>query len=133
VPYSLLLMDIDHFKLVNDRHGHLAGDDVLRSVAQCVLHTVRHGDVAVRFGGEEFLVYLPGTTLAEATEVAHRIREAVAHAPMTFPVTVSVGVAAGDPVRDRPEHTFDRADQALYRAKQGGRDRVVADDTPINA
>lgn len=133
MPYSLLLLDIDHFKQVNDRHGHLAGDDVLRSVAQCVLHTIRQGDVAVRFGGEEILVYLPGTTLAEAAEVAHRIRDAVAHAPMTFPVTVSVGVAAGDPTRDRPEQTFDRADQALYRAKQGGRDRVAADDTPINA
>jgi diguanylate cyclase (GGDEF)-like protein len=133
LPYSLLLLDIDHFKLVNDRHGHLVGDSVLRAVAQAVLQTIRQGDVAVRYGGEEILIYLPATTLAEATEVAHRIRVAVAEAPLVLPVTVSVGVAAGEPTRDRPEQTFDRADQALYRAKQAGRDRVVADDTPINA
>jgi diguanylate cyclase (GGDEF)-like protein len=133
VPYALLLLDIDHFKQVNDRHGHLAGDNVLRAVAQAVLQTIRQGDVAVRFGGEEILVYLPGTTLAAAAEVAHRIRDAVANADLPLPVTVSVGVAAGDPMRDRPEGTFDRADQALYRAKQGGRDRVAVDDTPVNA
>ena len=133
LAYSLLLLDIDHFKLVNDRHGHLAGDEALRAVAQAVLSTVRQNDVAVRYGGEEILVYLPGTSLAAATEVAHRIRDAVAHMPMSFPVTVSVGVAAGDPMRDSPEQTFDRADQALYRAKAGGRDRVAVDDTPINA
>ena len=72
--------------------------------------------------------------MAGAAEVAHRIREQVALAPLPFKVTVSVGVAAGDPIHDKPEQVFDRADQALYRAKAGGRDRVVVDDTPrINA
>ena len=86
---------------------------------------------AVRFGGEEIVVYLPGTALDGASEVASRIRERVAQAPLPFAITVSVGIAAGDPMRDRPEQTFDRADQALYRAKAGGRDRVVIDDTPL--
>jgi diguanylate cyclase (GGDEF)-like protein len=130
-PYTLLLLDIDHFKMVNDVHGHLAGDQALRAVAQAVLTSIRKSDIAVRFGGEEIVVYLPGTALDGATEVAQRIREQVARAPLRFPITVSVGIAAGDPMRDRPEQTFDRADQALYRAKAGGRDRVVVDDTPL--
>jgi len=129
-PYTLLLIDIDHFKQVNDRHGHLLGDEALRAVAEAITVTVRKGDVAVRYGGEEFLVVLPTTDLAGAAEVAHRIRERVAQASLPFTVTVSVGVAAGDPALDRPEQAFDRADQALYRAKAGGRDRVVVDDTP---
>lgn len=131
VPYTLLLLDIDHFKLVNDIHGHLAGDEALRAVADAVTASIRKGDIAVRFGGEEIVVYLPGTTLASASEVAYRIRENVAQAPLPFRITVSVGIAAGDPMRDPPERTFDRADQALYRAKAGGRDRVVVDDTPL--
>jgi diguanylate cyclase (GGDEF)-like protein len=131
VPYTLLLLDIDHFKLVNDVHGHLAGDQALRAVADAVTACIRKSDIAVRFGGEEIVVYLPRTTLADAAEIAHRIREQVTHAPLPFRMTVSMGIAAGDPKRDRPEQTFDRADQALYRAKTGGRDRVVIDDTPL--
>ena len=131
VPYTLLLLDIDHFKQVNDVHGHLAGDQALRAVADAVTDSVRKSDIAVRFGGEEIVVYLPGTPLAGASEVAHRIRERIKLAPLPFPITVSVGIAAGDPSRDQPEQTFDRADQALYRAKTGGRDRVVVDDTPF--
>lgn len=133
VPYTLLLLDIDHFKLVNDVHGHLAGDAALRAVADAVTASIRKGDVAVRFGGEEIVVYLPDTPLARASEVAHRIREHIAHAPLPFRITVSVGIAAGDPRRDRPQQTFDRADQALYRAKAGGRDCIVVDDTPLFA
>jgi diguanylate cyclase (GGDEF)-like protein len=130
-PYTLLLLDIDHFKLVNDMHGHLAGDQALRAVADAVTASIRKSDIAVRFGGEEILVYLPGTALDGAAEVAYRIRDRVAHAPLPFAITVSIGIAAGDPMRDRPEQTFDRADQALYRAKAGGRDRVIVDDTPL--
>ncbi|MFC5571411.1 GGDEF domain-containing protein [Lysobacter yangpyeongensis] len=129
MPYTLLLLDIDHFKLVNDLHGHLAGDNALRAVADAVTASIRKSDIAVRFGGEEILVYLPGTALDGAAEVAYRIRERVARAPLPFAITVSIGIAAGDPMRDRPEQTFDRADQALYRAKADGRDRVVVDDT----
>ncbi len=128
-PYSLALLDVDHFKQVNDRHGHLLGDRALRVVADAVTASVREGDVAVRYGGEEFLIVLPGTGLAGAYEVAHRIRERVAAASLPFALTVSAGLAAGDPTRDRPEQVFERADQALYQAKANGRDRVVADDT----
>lgn len=129
-PYSLALLDVDLFKRVNDRHGHLLGDRALRVVADAVTASIRDGDVAARYGGEEFLVVLPGTGLAVAYEVAHRIRERVAAALLPFALTVSVGIAAGDPSRDRPEQVFERADQALYRAKANGRDQVVADDTP---
>ncbi|MGQ4660329.1 diguanylate cyclase [Lysobacter sp. F6437] len=131
-PYVLMLLDIDHFKLVNDRHGHLLGDRALRAVADAVASSVRSGDVAVRYGGEEFLVVLPSARLGDAAEVAERIRRNVAEASrasLPFALTLSAGIAAGDPTRDRPEQVFDRADQALYRAKSGGRDRVVADDT----
>jgi len=131
-PYALMLLDIDHFKQVNDRHGHLLGDRALRAVADAVAASVRTGDVAVRYGGEEFLVVLPAARLDGAAEVAGRIRQAVEEASrisLPFRLTVSVGIASGDPARDRPEQVFDRADQALYRAKAGGRDRVVADDT----
>ena len=129
-PYSLLLLDIDHFKLVNDRHGHLAGDDALRAVAAAVIATVRKDDIAVRYGGEEIVVYLARATLADASEIAQRIRERVAQAPLPFTLTVSIGIAAGDPMLDQPIQVFQRADQALYRAKATGRDRVVVDDTP---
>jgi diguanylate cyclase (GGDEF)-like protein len=129
-PYCLLMIDIDHFKKINDRYGHLLGDQALRAVADAVTSSIRKGDIAVRYGGEEILVMLPGTELAGAAEVAHRIREAVAASSLPFNLTVSVGVAAGDPLVDRPEQTFDRADQALYRAKALGRDRIAVDDTP---
>ena len=127
--YSLALLDVDHFKQVNDRHGHLLGDRALRAVADAVRASVREGDIAVRYGGEEFLIVLPGTGLSGAYEVAHRVRERVAAASLPFALTVSVGIAAGDPLRDRPEQVFDRADQALYQAKANGRDRVVVDET----
>jgi diguanylate cyclase (GGDEF)-like protein len=129
-PYCLLMIDIDHFKQINDRHGHLLGDEALRAVGQAVAASIRKNDVAVRYGGEEILVMLPGTTLADAAEVAHRICVTVAASQFPFKLTVSVGVAAGDPTVDRPEQTFDRADQALYRAKARGRDRIAVDDTP---
>ncbi|WP_119717182.1 GGDEF domain-containing protein [Cognatilysobacter tabacisoli] len=127
--YSLVLLDIDHFKQINDRHGHLLGDRALRVVGDAITASVRAGDVPVRYGGEEFLVVLPGGTLASAAEVAHRIRAAVAEASLPFPLTLSAGIAAGD-ARDRREAVFERADQALYRAKAMGRDRIVVDDTP---
>lgn len=128
--YSLVVIDVDLFKQVNDRHGHLLGDRALREVADAVTASVREGDLAVRYGGEEFLVVLPGTGLANAVEVAHRIRLRVAEASLPFPLTISAGVAAGDGARDSPERVFERADQALYRAKASGRNRVIADDTP---
>jgi len=129
-PYSLVLVDIDHFKQVNDRHGHLLGDRALRAVGDAVSASIRDGDIAVRYGGEEFLVVLPATHLSGAAEVAERIRQRVAMSSLPFALTVSAGIASGDPTRDQPEQVFVRADQALYRAKASGRDRVAIDDTP---
>lgn len=127
--YALAVVDIDHFKQVNDKYGHLIGDEVLRSVAETIAGSIRQEDIAVRYGGEEFLVVLLATPLSSAYEIAERIRQSVTEAPLPFPVTVSIGIAAGMPPQDTPERVFELADQALYRAKAGGRDRVVADDT----
>jgi diguanylate cyclase (GGDEF)-like protein len=131
-PYTLMLLDVDHFKEVNDRHGHLLGDRALRAVADAVAASIRGHDVAVRYGGEEFLILLPETRLAAAVQVAERIRQRIALAPLPFSLTVSIGLAAGEPTRDWSEQVFDRADQALYRAKSTGRNRVVVDDTPLH-
>ncbi|MFC3551414.1 GGDEF domain-containing protein [Lysobacter cavernae] len=131
-PYTLMLLDIDHFKQVNDRHGHLLGDRALRAVADAVAASIRQHDIAVRYGGEEFLVLLPDTRLATAAQVAERIRQRIAHVALPFALTVSIGLAASEPTRDWSERVFDRADQALYRAKSAGRNRVVVDDTPLH-
>lgn len=128
-PYVLVVLDIDHFKQVNDRHGHLFGDRALCAVADAISRSVRSTDVAARYGGEEFLVVLPDTRLAGGAEIAERIRAQVQALALPVKVTVSVGIADGGP-QDTPEAVFERADQALYRAKQAGRNRVVADDTP---
>jgi diguanylate cyclase (GGDEF)-like protein len=127
--YALAVVDIDHFKQVNDRHGHLLGDQALRAVAQVVAARIRQGDLAVRYGGEEFLVVLPVTPLSAAFEIAERIRVEVERVALPFALSVSIGVAAGDPQRDTPEQVFDRADQALYRAKAAGRNRVFVEET----
>ncbi|MCI4567578.1 sensor domain-containing diguanylate cyclase [Lysobacter sp. CFH 32150] len=129
-PYVMALLDIDHFKQVNDRYGHLLGDRALCAVAHAITTSIRGGDIAVRYGGEEFLVVLPNTRLDGGAEVAERIRLQVLAAELPFELTVSIGIADGMPEQDTPESVFDRADQALYRAKAGGRNRIIADDTP---
>lgn len=128
-PYTLVLLDVDHFKRVNDQHGHLLGDRALRAVADAVAMTIREGDIAVRYGGEEFLVVLPATDLMKGKELAERIRQQVARSSLPFSVTVSAGVVIGQPGQETFEQAFERADQALYRAKASGRDCVVADRT----
>jgi len=129
-PFVLVLLDIDHFKQVNDRYGHLLGDRALRAVADVINASIREGDFAVRYGGEEFLIVLPDTRLDAGFDVAERIRLRVMAATLPFPLTASIGLASGQPGQDPPEAVFDRADQALYRAKTAGRNRIVADDTP---
>ena len=134
----MLLLDADHFKLFNDRHGHLAGDDCLRAIAaQLAAAARRPGDLAARYGGEEFLLLMPDTDRAGALEVAERVRKlvldlAIAHEASPAPgvVTVSIGVATawpGDP-ESGPKSVstlLAAADTALYQAKSLGRDRVV--------
>ena len=129
-PYVLALLDIDHFKQINDRHGHLFGDRALCAVADAISRAIRATDIAARYGGEEFLVVLPDTRLDGGADIAERIRRQVAALQLPVQVSVSIGIADGEPGGDSPEAVFERADQALYRAKAAGRNRVVADDTP---
>lgn len=131
-PLSALMLDLDHFKQVNDTYGHLAGDLVLQAFAQRTLFCVREVDVVGRYGGEEFALLLPDTTLAGAMELAERLRETIGASPVavedvSVPITVSVGVTVfplGSGLSC--DKLFDRADQALYTAKEGGRNRVCA-------
>ena len=128
---GVLMLDLDHFKEINDGHGHLVGDAVLTSLAAILRQTLREADVAARYGGEEFAVVLHDTPLEGAVRLGERIRAAVESA--TFPhglhVTVSVGVACSTRP-DRFGRLFEMADSALYEAKRGGRNRVVAADEP---
>jgi diguanylate cyclase (GGDEF)-like protein len=132
-PVSVLLVDIDHFKRVNDTHGHLVGDDVLRSVAIVLRNQLRdEQDLLCRFGGEEFAVLLPGLDSAEASKAADRLRRAVAErvtpaAATLIQVTVSVGVAVAHPVSEpatEVQELLARADLGLYLAKDEGRNQV---------
>jgi diguanylate cyclase (GGDEF)-like protein len=127
---SLMMLDLDHFKRVNDTYGHLVGDEVLVAFTKLVRECVRRSDLVVRYGGEEFCVLLPATPLAAATALAERIRNATAATTLTtlpFRVTVSIGLTT----YTGGAHTvlgdlLGRADEALYRAKDEGRNRVIA-------
>ncbi|MDO9092264.1 MAG: GGDEF domain-containing protein [Rubrivivax sp.] len=122
---SLALLDVDHFKLVNDTHGHAAGDQVLVQLAQLLRENTRTGDVLARHGGEEFVIVLPGMPLQRAAEVCERLRERVAAHDwaLTGGVTVSIGLVASPPHELRA--LLQRADEAMYRAKRDGRNSVV--------
>jgi diguanylate cyclase (GGDEF)-like protein len=130
-PFALLILDIDHFKAINDKHGHEAGDAVLRAVAGVIGSAIRDVDLAARFGGEEFVVLLPETTLEPAVEVAERLRASVEALESTWhggaiPVRVSIGVAAVPGCVRDARGLLRIADAALYEAKRGGRNRVVS-------
>lgn len=129
-PLSALVVDIDHFKSVNDRYGHLAGDTVIMEVGSVIANSLRASDFVCRYGGEEFVVLLPETTEDQALSVGEKIRHAVRQCPFAFrdrrvQVTVSVGVAQLGP-RQSIVDLIERADVALYSAKAAGRDRVAA-------
>jgi two-component system cell cycle response regulator len=132
-PLTVLVLDIDYFKAINDTHGHDAGDDVLREFAIRIRKSIRGIDLACRYGGEEFVVVMPETDLAVATMVAERLRRRIASEPFpiqqgarSIEVTISVGIA-GLGSGDSAAAVLKRADQALYRAKRDGRNRVVPD------
>ncbi len=133
-PLACLMLDIDHFKSVNDAHGHLAGDEVLQEVARRVRARMRQSDILVRFGGEEFLAILPATDRAGAMRLAEDIRQAIAAQPIELSetgqhitVTISIGVHVGIPDEDPKalERMMGLSDQALYEAKKAGRNRVM--------
>lgn len=126
--FSLIALDIDWFKQVNDRYGHSAGDCVLRTIARRIKEELRETDLLFRYGGEEFVILLSGTDVAGAKVVAERIRQAVAETPCMCEgsnVHVTVSLGAAQLKGDSATQLFERADQALYQAKQQGRDRVV--------
>jgi diguanylate cyclase (GGDEF)-like protein len=134
---TAFMIDIDHFKQVNDTYGHLAGDKVLISVAQALIRSLRPSDMPVRYGGEEFSVFLPGTTEENAKIIAERIRRNVENMTITLhdnnllQVTVSIGFAERIE-NDTVASLIDRADKALYHAKQNGRNRVCQNKDNIN-
>ncbi len=128
---SLIMLDIDHFKKVNDQYGHLIGDGVLEEIAVSVQRSIRDTDVVGRYGGEEFIIILLKTGLSSALDVAERVRKAIEAAEMkdsegnVFSVTVSEGVSSYKPAEDE-RSLISRVDDALYRAKENGRNRVEA-------
>lgn len=134
-PLCLMLLDVDHFKQINDTHGHLCGDQVLLSLSAALRTTLRKSDIAARFGGEEFICVLPETTLEHACLLAERCRLKVAGLELVYhdlplTITISLGIA-----EMAPDDTFDslikRADDAMYQAKQTGRNRCVRAATPV--
>ena len=131
---SLLVIDIDYFKAVNDTHGHDVGDHVLQEFATRVSSNIRSIDMACRYGGEEFVLVMPDTDMTLAYRIGERLRQVVASVPFDVSVskgpldiTISIGIATMQGPDDTPEAVLKRADQALYRAKRDGRNRVVAD------
>lgn len=126
-PLSVMMADLDHFKRVNDTFGHLEGDNVLKNFASLIKQCIRSEDVAIRYGGEEFLIFLPGTDLPRAKIVAERLR-ASAEEKMVLPdnshLTVSIGLVKFNPKETRTQ-CIQRADEALYTAKETGRNQVV--------
>jgi diguanylate cyclase (GGDEF)-like protein len=131
MPLSVLVLDVDNLKKLNDQHGHAIGDKALAIVGDVLLETCRSRDVPARFGGDEFAVLLPRTRSAEAKVVAERIRTALARrrallgAPIDSLLTVSIGISDLEAIREpHADLLFESADQALYAAKEGGRDRI---------
>jgi two-component system cell cycle response regulator len=134
-PVSVMLFDIDHFKRVNDTHGHATGDTVLKTLADRVSGSVRETDLLARYGGEEFVLVMPATDADIALKVADRLRarlaaEPVAVGALELEVTISAGVASTFDPSETPDSLLERADMALYRAKQNGRNQVFGANGP---
>jgi diguanylate cyclase (GGDEF)-like protein len=135
-PLGLLSIDLDHFKSINDSHGHLAGDQVLRQVASVTQTTLRDGDVLVRMGGEEFLVLLPGAGPGDLCTIGERIRRTIAAATVpngrtTLSVTASLGGAClSEAADDTIDQLLAAADEALYASKTSGRNRLTLGGAP---
>ena len=133
-PLTLMVIDIDHFKNVNDTYGHASGDIALKHTVDILNQNLREYDQVGRYGGEEFVVLLPSTDKSSAWGIAERIRSSIQYSPAiisdaeTIPLTVSIGLAEVRNGNETPLSLFERADKALYTAKQKGRNRVIFDD-----
>jgi diguanylate cyclase (GGDEF)-like protein len=130
IPFSVLIADIDHFKRINDTYGHLAGDSVLRRLADTLRQTVRECDHIGRYGGEEFLIIVPNSDATGAVEMAQRIRDQISRVRFyndgeEITMTISVGVAHCAEGEESAEAVLSRADTALYQAKNNGRNQVI--------
>lgn len=128
-PLSAIMVDVDHFKMINDNHGHSVGDQVLQKVAETLMQTARESDIVARYGGEEFAILLPNTDILNASVSAERFRKALAE--MKFPnlsVTASLGVSSNSQQANSPQELLDQADKCLYVAKRNGRNQVVRFD-----
>lgn len=126
VPFSLVMIDIDDFKMVNDRHGHICGDRILTAIGKCILDCIREYDMPVRYGGEELAIILPRTNLQVAYDVAERLRKAVEACDTDgICVTVSIGVAESLINECTPDQLVRMADHALYQSKNNGKNRVT--------
>lgn len=135
-PFCVLMMDVDHFKKVNDTFGHLTGSKTLEELGLCIMYSLRTGDVAARFGGEEFAAFLLDAELSQGLVAAERIRTTIeeqsfsvmkqGHTAKTHRITISIGVACFPTDSDDPIELVEMADSALYRAKREGRNRVCA-------
>jgi diguanylate cyclase (GGDEF)-like protein len=140
MPVSALMLDVDNFKALNDRFGHMGGDRVLREIASTIQSSLRGQDVAGRMGGEEFLVVLPYSTVQDAAQIAERLRQSISDVDclhrcgLATRISVSVGAAEFDPLRDGDgDELVQEADQALYRAKSRGRNCVEMARAPAAA
>jgi len=122
---TLMMVDIDHFKAVNDTHGHQMGDEILKKVAASLVDGCRDFDVPARYGGEEFAVILPSCSSKESLVVAERLRRAIGESENAVPITASAGVATFPTHAGDPQKLIAAADEALYESKRAGRDRVT--------
>jgi two-component system cell cycle response regulator len=134
VPFSVIIMDIDRFKHINDTFGHDVGDEVLKEFARRILPNVRTSDLTCRYGGEEFVVVMPQTAVSQAYAIAERLRMVfettpieISRKPDKLSITVSMGIAGSKALVETAEALLYRADQALYGAKRAGRNRVFCD------
>jgi len=127
LPHAIIMLDLDHFKSVNDTYGHAVGDKVLQFLAKNMEAVARKEDVCCRYGGEEFVMLLPNTVAEEAASVAEKLRKVLANtiSPCGRSVTLSAGVAVYPQMADSTEALFEAADGALYLAKQAGRNQVM--------
>ena len=134
-PFALIMLDLDHFKAINDTYGHLCGDAILAAVGQRIRDILRNSDTKCRYGGEEFMVLLPDTSRPGALHVAESLRQQLAETSVTWnehkvSTTASVGLAMALPKEVDPTALIGRADAALYRAKNGGRNQVCETTLP---